>query len=66
MSRPATTGNGGKGHWFRPNNRVKYEWNYIKTYGILCPKCGGVQGKCHYCNGKKIFDPKYYYQLGGS
>jgi len=66
MSRPAVTGNGGKGDWKRPGDASKFDRNYIIALGATCPKCGGISGGCHYCGNEKIFDPDYYYRLGGS
>lgn len=66
MSKPANANTNGKGDQYRPINKERYDWNYIKTCGVTCPKCDGIQGGCHYCDGKKLFDPEYYYALGGT
>lgn len=39
-----------------PTNKAIYDMNYLRLYGKVCPRCGGVGGKvgmypCDYCRG---------------
>ena len=45
-------GDAGKGDWYRPVNRQKYDRNYLMIFGDACPNCGGAEGRqCSICNG---------------
>jgi hypothetical protein len=31
----------GKGDTYRPVDWKKYDKNYLRLYGVVCPRCGG-------------------------
>jgi DnaJ-class molecular chaperone len=40
----ATSGQGGKGDTPRPINKERYDRNYLRIYGKICPNCKGQGG----------------------
>jgi DnaJ-class molecular chaperone len=66
----ATSGQGGKGDTPRPINKERYDRNYLRIYGKICPACNGI-GKvqfnhsscrdmiiCNYCGGVGYVEDK--------
>lgn len=55
----------GKGDTYRPVNQDKYDKNWLRLYGVKCPKCkgegvvGGITGHwCLTCNGHGLVEPR--------
>jgi hypothetical protein len=34
--------NAGKGDIYRPVNKDKYDRNWLRIYGVVCPECNGA------------------------
>jgi hypothetical protein len=53
----------GKGDTYRPVNQKKYEENWLRLYGVPCPKCaigkGGLRaGPCSLCQDQGLVEPR--------
>jgi len=62
----------GKGDWYRPVNKEKYDKNYLRIFGVVCPQCNGkgyledfgvqknekIKTKCLICQGYGYVEKK--------